>query len=321
MSYPHNDIIYYNIEIDNLNSDTPIQAKFQKTRTDAILDRVGDYRCAVVRFTLPVSQLPIRHSQDILDDFSVSIGVGATNFTENVLSSNVDNGTDFILSYNDITKSINIAWKDTFDALKLALPGLISTEPPIITFFEASALFFVKIPLSYYTDNINIFCNNALWNYIQWSSKLVQPSAPGYVNDRQILYYDNGVNTDLTLGYTFFYQPYKTSSLFTDLKQIAFRTSKLPIHGELLGTQDDTTQTILTDFDPVQDAIGDSTRISFFPRGPLRYYELYGNDLLRSFDVDVVYNTSTSNQVYNLVIAKGEFVNIKLMFRSKNLNL
>lgn len=316
-----NDIIYYNIEIENQDSNEPIRARFSKNRTDAVLNRVGDYRVAIMRFTLPVTLIPIRHTQNLLDDFSVSIGVGATNFTENVLSSNVDNGTNYILAYNEITKSINIAWKDAFDALKLAIPALTSTEPPLITFFESSALFFVKIPLSYYVDNINIFCNNQLWTYIQWSSKLFQPSDPNYVNDRQILYYDNGVNTDLTLGYTFFYQSYKTSSLFTDLKQIAFKTGRLPVVGELLGEKVDATQNILTDFDPLQSAIGNSTRLSFFPRGPLRFYNMHGNEEQRDIDVDVVYTTTTSNDIFPLLIAKGEFVNIKLMFRNKNLNL
>lgn len=299
------DNVYLNITINE-----PGRASFSSNRAGNILNRVGDYRCGVARFTVPVSNIPIRHEQDFLDGFSVSVSVGGVSFTEAVTKADVDNGGAYIESFADITRAINAAYARAFANLKVALPLLTATEPPVVTFFEASALFFVKVQLAYYTDNIDIWCNADMWRYLKFPSK----KTVGGVNDRQITYYDNGVNTDLALGYTFFYQPFKTSSLFSDLKDIFFETSRIPVFGELVAGQEKITKDILTDFDPLQQAIGDSTRLSFFPQGPLRFYNMQGAAPLRDIDLRVMYSTTTQPEALPLIIDAGEFVNIKLQF-------
>jgi hypothetical protein len=316
------DNIYFNIDVSNPEGIIDKPAKFSANRVDAVLNRSGDYRVAVVRFTIPTSRIPIRHTQDVMNEFTVSIGKGGINFTEQVLSSDINNGTTEILSYQDITDAINSAWTRAFNQLKIAIPALTSTEAPKLVFFESSALFLIKLELAYYTDAIDIYCNDRMWEFFFFPSIYYpDPTVIGYVNDNKLQYKDNGVNTDLTLGYTFFYQPYQTSSLFEDLKRLYFETDRMPITGELIGGQDDKTQTFLTDFDPIQTPLQNKTRLSFFPQGPYRWYDLNGDSPLKDIDISIKYSVSTLDEQIQLTLRPAEFANIKLLFRHKDLNM
>lgn len=318
----NSDNVYYNIDINNYEKIIDKPANFSANRVDHILERSGDYRVAVARFTIPTSRIPLRHSQDVLDEFSVSIGKGGINFTEPVLSSDVNNGTTQILSYQDITDAVNSAWKRAFDQLKIAIPALTSTEAPKLVFFESSALFLIKLELAYYTDAIDIYCNDRMWEFFFFPSIYYpDPSVVGYVNNNKLQYKDNGVNTDLSLGYTFFYQPFTTATLFEDLKRIYFETDRIPITGELIGGQDDRTQTFLADFDPLQKPLENKTRLSFSPEGPFRWYDLNGDAPLKDIDINIKYSITTSEEEIQLKLRPNEFANVKLIFRHKDLNM
>lgn len=308
--------IYFNIDIRN-NTNNTVEAKFNETRTTPVLDNPIEYRVCVNRFTIPGSLIPIRHSQDVLNQFNISLGVGSTSYTEDVKSSDVDNGTNYIYSYQDVTRPITQAFERAFNNLKIAIPSLTSTEGPKVTFYESTSLFLIRIPLSYYTDNIDIYINEDFWAFFKFPSKKISPPV---INDRQIKYYDNGINTDFTLGYTFFYQPYRTSSRFTDLKQVFFKTN-INIDSEIIGSQNTNTVNILTDFDPLINATATDTRLSFFPQGPQRWYDLRSHHSLHNINLQIYYNVTTSDIIYPLLLDSDEFANIKLQFRKKNLNL
>lgn len=321
MSIGTEDDIYFNIDIQNREIELK-KAEFDSNRVDAVLKNTGSYRVAVERFTVPTSLIPIRHNQNLLDEFSVSLSVGGINFTEQVLSSDIDNGTKFILSFQDITKPISLAFERAFSQLKIAIPALTSTEAPKLTMYESTALFLVRIPLSYYTDNIDIWIDDRMYGFFQFPTKYFpDPTVPGYVNSNKLDYYDNGINTDLTLGYTFFYQPFSTATLFADLKQFFFETDKMPIEGELIGGQRDKSRAILTDFDPIERPLINKTRLNFSPQGPLRWYELTGNMGLRNIDLRVFYTTTTDDIIRNIQLKKDEFCAVKLHFRKKDINL
>lgn len=348
MSMPTDSYLYYNINVNNpKTSDENILAQFDESRVSPILMNPSQYELSIVRFEVPTSTIPIMiwpgddvykvsisWRNQIVESFVTYAGTGEIPVY----------GDKFAMyNYEDLCLSVNIALSDCFDQLVALFPGplptpdfaLYATSPPYLTFVPETNLFIFTVP--YQTSNYDAEVNpvdhwsidntniaNEIGVFFSKSMKNILKSFPWVTNNDPDIFYQLVIRDTTTniinipgiadLQYRII-QNYSTLPSLNTLSDLLFRTSRVPVASEMLGTQIDRTISVLTDFKTFSDAY-DSNKVQFFASGNLRYYPLKTDSPLRGIDVQVYWVDDELNE-WPLYLAAGETMTIKIQFRKR----
>ena len=331
-------LIYYNIDIYNdpvKNNEKIILAKFDESRTVPLIENPNDYELSIVRFSIPAQNIPILiwPGDDV---FKISIewkGFTASSFLQ-FSGQGLNVYGLAIYTYQELCDIFNAAFLDIHVQLTNQFPGpLPGTEDwlfyaykPVKYLYDPNKFIF-EIPYEtpvtkgnwdtkvLPSDPIQIFFNREMAKLIRGHQFSVNTSD----NDKffKLEVGNNGNNIVLDQDGELVYklkQEFVTLSSINDLDNIIFRTSKVPVVSEYLGSQTNQTQQILTDFELLQENSFDGSDIQFFPSGPLRYYPLQTNTDFRDIDVQVFWKNREGSE-FPLFISPGEKCSIKIQFR------
>lgn len=120
------DHVYFNVIMNNTSAINLMIAQYSQTSTIPILDNPSEYYCSIIRFDVPVEQIPIFIFAD--NTYSVTIsnaGVDYQTFLAYVpnYSPNIPPNDRSVYSYQQFIDSINNAITSSFNNMTAALPA------------------------------------------------------------------------------------------------------------------------------------------------------------------------------------------------------
>jgi len=332
------DNIYYDLNFTN-GTNNQIDIDFQQTRSDIILENPSDYYLTILRFNIP-NNTPIflwPNNNGVIDNtqYKVAIECQFTNIQSN--QQNVDFfqqnyfdtlGNIGVYSYQSFLDMINgalyLSWNSLTNTGGLPAPFLsINYNTQLISLNVYAAIGNILKPS---ITDIRIFMNENL--YLTYFNNF------NVVNGSDFIPYDVEFIIDQTqystvinqtyFNYNFTSQEYINLSRWNEVTGLILRSNNLPVRKEFINnstinnnssTNDFRIQ--LTDFEPINS--GSSTRDSFqfFTSGEYRLLDLLSKSPLQIIDIKAYWQDTLQN-LYILNLNPGEFMSIKLLFRSKN---
>ncbi len=160
------DHIYVNCALYNDTTDS-VPMIFDQTFSDPIVDVPDDYHLAIVRFSVPGTDIPILQWPGN-EFYSITLSYDGNDYQSYVelvapSTSDTDNNVWF---YEQMIQMINIAFQNCFDAMILANPGIASVAP-YLTYDSATQLISLNAETVYPDTPIDIFFNFNLNQLIQ----------------------------------------------------------------------------------------------------------------------------------------------------------
>ena len=151
------DNIYYNVIFNNTSeNETPTIAKYSFTNTLIILENPSEYFCSIIRFEIPLSEVPLyimpivpNQSNANLTPMSVRISFGGNNYYQNIIyvpdnniAAPVQNQTSqvitpyyYVYSYQNLINAINTAIATQYAAFATANPTAPQATPNSAPYF------------------------------------------------------------------------------------------------------------------------------------------------------------------------------------------
>jgi hypothetical protein len=338
--------IYYNMFMTNTTT-TKQLASLTDSRTTPIVEHMEDYELAVIKFTIPTSQIPIMFSFPTGADatsqskgYSVTVVNGATVSQQFLTYVPIDNtGQTYIYSYKTLTDMINVALKDAWTIADAGDPNY-----PFMVFNSDSQLFSIYYSTASSVANVKIFFNTNLsflfpsFSYVFYNS--VDFSFANFGEYAQ-LQNDNPFLPNETLV-TNYYQTiqefpstislYQPRSIRLVCGQVPTRQETIPSAAKLIPlgininsipptmniVSNNNSQNILTDFDlPLANSIADiKPFLQFSQFGPYRYIDIKSQGPLNIFDC-TIYLVDAVGNLYPLYFDPNQSITIKFMFERK----
>ena len=354
----HNDNVYYNIQLTN-NDETGrlFEARYQSEQTQVLLDNPSEFYLTIARFSVPGRNIPLMvfEVQDNQPDpnlgvYSVTLTFGAddyqtfTIYIPHVLNVPVPPSPIpvqirspyyYMFAYQNMIEFLNTALLTSFNALKAAHPGVVSTEAPYFIYNDSKIS--LVMPYSYITDNIDIYFNLATLQLFEaFEGFFIGANQPNGKNWRLSKFFnDNGYAKPggvipvppLTPQYLIYVPEYINFRMWSVLNSLVFTTTALPINGEIqpavvsieqISTGATEFRSILTDFQPDLTFPGTGrTQLQYFPQGPYRLLDLTSTQPLRRVDIQVFW-ADRNNNLYPINLTFTESLSIKLLFIRKS---
>jgi hypothetical protein len=356
------DNIYVNVVISSSSLNTTaleIAAEYQVTQTIPILNKCDDYYLSVIRFDVPLNDLPlfimpIIPNQTIpnpnLTPFVIGITTGGIDYPQPVIYVS-ETGSGFfpppiqnkptqvitpyyyVFEYQNFITAINTAL-----ALSFVASGLSGNNPYFylntsteqislvvdVATFAVTATTAIPKPVQLAT----IFMNIQLQSYLSAFQVLfVGPSLIGkdYQFDLTRFGLDNTIppfNGVVLMTQKQFSQEYSTLSLWSSLKKILLISNSIPINSEYTPTNTSgisSTLPVISDFTPQIEMAGQNRSIAYY--NPTTQYRLVDlKSSERLNTIDIkIYWQDLNQNVYPLLILNNQQASIKLGFFKKSL--
>jgi hypothetical protein len=339
------DNVYYNVRIRNTTLALYKPAVYSVNRVAPILEKPDEYEMAVVRFSVPSTNIPIMlfgeqpydpitNPSSKVDKLIISMSFDGAVVEKPLLYQPVasaDSSIDAlygpaIWSYQQFIDMINVALKSCFDDLKALKPLAPPTIAPNMIYNPVTELCSLYAEQLYDTGNpalppappatIKVFFNNALHAYFPslqtFEQEDLEPQA------FQLLIKNNFNNSATISGTPYYYmeQEYRTLELWNDFNNIVFETNSIPVEPEFQPTEKDVSRRLITDFEPVEN-INNRQKLQYFGVGWKRYYDLKSAYPLRRIDLNI-YWEDNEGKLYPIYISYDEALTIKILFRKKH---
>tara|TARA_R110000772_G_scaffold197311_2_gene308078 strand:+ start:3506 stop:4519 length:1014 start_codon:yes stop_codon:yes gene_type:complete len=317
MAQADENLIYYNIDVKNETQERIIPS-FNINRVQAVLDDPSEYEMAIVRFSLPLTSIPLFLFKN--DIFKVSLKIGASEYTESIVwipNNNVYDDKN-VYEIQHLLNMINTAWALAFTTLKSA-NTVASTTPPFMTHSSLTNLITLFVPQTYLTDNIDVYTNSnmhrRLHSFYDFYNEFVSVGELNYRFIVQDLFDNNTVFNGV--NYYYFTQLFSSIGSLTDLKSIQVFTNSVPVNRELIAGQKNVIDNFLTDFEPIESNTFNSNGFfQFFPEGPLRYIDLLSTEPMKRIDLEIKWTTK-DRQTETYYLQPNEQLSMKILFRKK----
>jgi len=321
------DHIYYNIDIRKGldHKGLPFQATFNETRVDNIVNKPSDYDLAVVRFSIPSQNIPIFLWKE--NEFKITFSYLNFNFTTtlqyipNSPGGLYDYYGSSIWNYQDFIDIINVALLASFNAFVAGTPAFANkpTQSPYMIFNSETQLCSLIAQNDFdttYTNPVYIYFNRGLINFF--------PALQNFDQNEDIktswIRVKNNFNNIIVKGAFTYYEvkeEYSTLFLWSDLQKIILETDTIPVSSELLGTQENKTRRVITDFEPISQN-NDRSVIQYFPQGPLRFYDLISNYPLKNMNLYIRWETK-GGLSFPIYLNEYDIATVKLYFKKKGI--
>jgi hypothetical protein len=312
----------------------PKIAEYNIDRSNVILSNPSKYRVAVSRLAIPSGLIPLFLYPTNPSYYTVTLtyfdGVTTQQFTRNVTYVQSSVGDPYsqyspVYHINEMIQYVNLAFQQAYDDAIAALGALVylPKERPYLTFDSKTQLITLYAETEYLDFNtFGIFFNTSLYENF-FSALYAREAASGTLtgfNGYQIIVQNLYTNVDQNAilpgggGPVDLYkviEEFSTTALFNSLDRIAVTTHRMPISGDLLGTQQDSRARILYDF-ILPDKLGDKTKFELDPTR-LRWRELYSHTPMTTVDLQfyLVYN---DGQIVPLYIQSDQRIDAQLLF-------
>jgi hypothetical protein len=322
--------IYYNVVISSENSVDKTSegyplANFKENRVQPIIEYPENFELAIERFKIPTFSIPIMIWRENYYEVRMSYNGTTINkyleFNPDPLSQRLYGKV--VYNYQQFIDSINEALADAFTDLKAIEGAAPPTEAPFVTYDGTTQLCTLYGEQLYNNaigapDTIAVDFNESLF--------FLFPSLAAYSKfgpTPDSIYYELVIKSNRTNETTYngkpYYtmlQEYSTLALWSDLQQIIFETSTIPVVPENNSGQTNITNQIVTDFEPLSGtAVRDS--LIFFPQGPLRWYSLKSKKPIRSIDIQVKWKDKLGVVRPVYVFSDQVPISIKIQFKKK----
>jgi hypothetical protein len=309
--------IYYNARISSDTGDGPNLAVYNQNRVVPILQKASDYELAIVRFSVPTTQIPMFYWKT--NFWSLTLRYNNVDYLQYLqFIPNTTTNVEAVFEQQSFIDSINNAFKASFLALITANPGIASDFEPIMYYDVVNDLITMNVQQNYLVDNIEIYFNNPL-NTLLYSFQNFFNQEPPSQQVYKIIVVDRGGLNGSTLNGQPSYlmvQEFPTTFTWATASKIRFETSSIPVVRELDGAQTNITSALLTDFDLPGDQRYSREPLIFYPVGPLRWINLSSDDALYRIDIQVFYQDKEGGK-FPLYLINGEDLTIKMLFRKR----
>jgi len=309
--------IYYNARISSDRGDGQNLAVFNENRVVPILQKASNYELAIVRFSVPTTQIPMFYWKT--NYWSLTLRYNNVDYLQYLqFIPNTTTNVEAVFEQQSFVDSINNAFKASFLALKTANPGIASDFEPIMYYDVVSDLITMNVQQNYLVDNIDIFFNNPLNTLLYSFQNFFNQEPPSQQVYRIIVADRGGLNGSTLNGQPSYLmsQEFPTTFTWNTASKIRFETSSIPVVRELDGAQTNKSSALLTDFDLPGDQRYSREPLIFYPVGPLRFINLSSDDALYRIDIQVFYQDKEGNK-FPLYLVNGEDLSIKMLFRKR----
>lgn len=353
MNTTKRDNIYLNVVIqpNAANGVNNTIAKYDETLTNPILSCPQDYSMSVIRFSLPIDQIPLFSFPMDVDNINpnvsyceIGIRIGIVNYMyplvyipRNSLSQPVS--TEFNPPYFTNEQSISpyfdmfsinhmITMINTALAAAYTISGLVGS-PPYYLWDPASELITLFIPNSMMVSGNQVVINKYMKDYL---------SAFEYYQDNNtinapLFYHVNNPKNLVVGGFHPHIQEYVAIALWMDLRKVILVSRTLPICSEILPDQI-TTQTtqlpifsgisstlpVVSDFVLSYDQFNQiSSVIVYNPSSQYRYVDLVGTTPINKIDLQFLWMDRFGNK-RPIYISPTNEISVKIAFIRKDFN-
>lgn len=352
------DNIYLNLAISNqsydLTQNRNIQAVYDQTLTNPLLNNPSDYYLSIIRFSLPSNSIPIfRCPVDVSQNdpngtpFFIGIELGASVYPERVMfvatnslpaptpaasypyfsASQISSGYYTMFAAQPLVSMVNTALAAAHTA------SGIGGAAPYYIFDPTTQLFSLIVTQTFIASGAYIYMNNSLVNYFSgfnfYYVGTFQAAGTAGIRFRHIL-------TPLPYGSPVggpykFDAEYDASSLWFDIRKIVVTSTSIPTSPEFnpvttpLGIVasglDSTSNTfpIITDFISTFDNFNEyGSTITYNPTTQYRLVDLNSNAPLNRIQL-TFYWLSKNGTLYPLFLSPNQTITMKLAFIKKDL--
>jgi hypothetical protein len=340
------DNIYYNVSVTNDDPTMVASASFSDNRIVPILKKRDDYYCAIVRFRVPITSVPLLIFES--DDYHIQLSYHGVNYNSYVGFISHGNDTLYSPPINAIRDvqhfldCINTTLNNLYDAVAAANPldpNIPLNDPPIIIFDRATQLFSLRcrtefvntVPTGSPTPPFNPPLPNVLAIYFNFplndlflfesivSTNPVSQAQPLVAS--MIIVKDNGNNLVTIGGHNYYNmtQDQSTVYLLAQFESIVFVSNSLGTKAEDVPGigGGDNTLSIIADFELAQTTPLDRGYAQFFQTGPYRWIDFDATDQLRNLKIDA-YWSSVDGRLFPLYLFTNQIMTMKLLFRKKS---
>jgi hypothetical protein len=317
MSSDEQNNIYFNI---NTVAGNRSIFQFDENRVQPILKNPSEYELAVVRFTVPVDSIPIQNWRN--DKYKIGIEFNGTLIEEFVpFLPYATGGIPFypntvgqIWSYQQWIDNMNSSLKTLHDSMLLAEPTFPATKEILWTIEPDTGIMSLYCENGYTDPNVKVYFNWVLNTQTVFQSFQEE-------QDKYRIIIKNRITNQTTYGGggVIMSQKYSTTSLISDFDKLIFETNSLPVNPELLGTSNNETRQVITDFDCAGFS-RDRTDIQYYPQGPIRFHQLNSQYPLHRIDL-VIQWEDTAGNLFPIYLEYNNQMTVKLHFRKKDSNI
>lgn len=339
LNIPINNLVGYPVVIKD------IQATYDVTLTEPLLDNPSDYYASIVRFTIPINTIPIFSfpvdiSQNNPNVSALLIGIGTTGgveYPQNIvyiprsdLPVPTAGSSAPYFTFNQITSEYYFIYSiqafinmvNTALAAAVTASG-IGVAAPYYVYTPQSQLFSLIVSQAFLNTNATIFMNELLLNYFDGfffdDKNTIQNGLRLYHNLNPIPY-----GSPVGGPYQYF-QEYTSLPLWFDIRKVVITTSSLPVVTEANPGFNPTTNSsanyipIITDFAVTFNNISDiNTVVTYNPTAQYRLVDMKSNVPLTRIQLTINW-LSKSGYLYPLFIAPNQSAELKIGFFRKEL--
>jgi hypothetical protein len=320
------------------DSNKRVQAAFTVNRSGPIIENPEDYYASIVRFTIPLTSVPLMRWFANRNFVSVSYAAVTetaeakyqqTDFnTHGDVPSNVVPGG--VYSYQTVCNSVNVAIAQCCTTLGLPVPPYMVYDDGTFTIFFPSSWADVYP----YTNALKphlFFDRNLFGLFVSFNNMSYDLNQNNNYLDYQIICCDNKNNS--SGGLISNTQEWSSTQYMQQLTNISIVSQKMPCLGDDLANQalqttsfgSESVKTI-TDFELDRTAPGGQRGQAQYQASVYRYIDLTGQKALRSLDFQFfcffedLLNVANVNSYRPLFLNPYETLSLKLMFKKKTLN-
>lgn len=305
-----------------------VVARFQTTRSQAILTNPNDYLVAVERFKIPAEGIPqFVFKDDSTYELIMSYdGATVREFLTWVPTSVPQIARQWVFNFQHMLNIINATYVSVYNALKILKPAMPNDHPPFITYDSNSNLFKLFYDETWIAvDTAKFGMNDAIYQLFSFHSNAILFS----LSNQNVDYYEfvaENVTNNYVVGTTplypnnanYFYsqQSYKTINAWSPVSRIIINSHDLPIRKELIASANSQSQGILTDFVPNHENSVDNLEYIFNASSDHRWHDMITTSEFRNTDISVTWEDYLGN-VYIVPISFGREASLKLVFKQR----
>lgn len=350
------DNVYMDVIFTTNGFTTPQVAQYNVTKTIPIIDDCSQYYCSVIRFDIPLNEIPLyimpiipNQANPNLTPFVIGIKSGGVDVAQPVIYVPYntkpvpvqDQVTQVITEYyyvysyalliNCINNSLYTAW------VTAGSPGAFA---PYFYFNPVTQLIELIVTAAFVSGGNIIFMNNHMHDYLpgfiyervgtsgNHQFDILFNTTPFVLNAKSYNIYNGVAITDYntTPTYYLFAQEYKAITDWNSLRKIIIVSNTIPVIPEVIpvfnnGVQTNVTSSlpIITDFVPSLNDAGDTRSIAYYyPTGQYRLIDMISEVPLIKIDLQIKWIDKQGN-VYPLFITPNQQATVKLAFLKKDL--
>jgi hypothetical protein len=337
------DNIYFNAVINpDPNQRLGTIAKFNQNLTIPLLLNPSEYYCTVVRFQLPINNIPLfkfpvdrNQNNPLVSKLVLGISYLGTKYPEYVnyiadntytaptpgasapYFSSLQAGSNFydVFSIRAMLNMFNVT-------LATAITAAGCGGTAVYSYNEATQIISLTASQSLVTSTATIFMNDAAFNFVN-SFRMLFNTTPTVEDDYYHIF--NPLPPLVSLSYTFV-EDYSAMSLWFDLRKITLVSNSMPIAYESVPTLVDgqatgvtSAQAILTDFVVGLDNVSDVSTVAVYnPSAQYRLIDCTGHTPLVNIDLAFFYTDKFGN-TFPVTIDPSQTASVKLAFLRKSL--